>query len=528
MKLPKPVRRLWQQAQAHFAERSRPELREIATTRDGRDITRPYTLPLLLSQDAILQAKGGGDIEEYEKLLTDDEVQSTFQQRRLAVISKEWEVVPGGDKRIDKMAANWLQEQLAAAGWDAITNKMLYGVFYGYAVAELLYARDGQYVALDAIRVRKPRRFRYAPAPAEGGPAELRLITLQNLVSGEVLPPRKFWEFHTGADNDDEPYGLGLAHYLYWPVYFKRNGIKFWLTFLEKFGMPTAKGTYGPNAQPDEKKRLLAALRAIQTDSAIIIPEGMTTELIEAARSGTSDYATLFDKMNEQIEKIVLSQTATTKGTPGRLGAESERGMVKDEVVKADSDLINDSFNRGPAIWLTAWNFPGAAPPKVWRRIEREADLLPVAQKDKLIHDMGFQPSEQYINETYGGEWKAASPPPPPPVPPGTRPQPGAPADTSGPTAFAESPLEQTGGDSSAPADLIADQLERAGDPLIAEWVATLAAMLERAGSLSELRAMLLAAYGELPTEQLGTLMAAGMMAATAAGRFDAHEQSRG
>ena len=85
----------------------------------------------------------------------------------------------------------------------------------------------------------------------------------------------KFWTFNTGSDNDDSPYGLGLGHQLYWPTFFKRNGLKFWLTFLGKFGGPTAIGKL-PGAMIDDpikRADVLAALKAIQSDSAVVIPE---------------------------------------------------------------------------------------------------------------------------------------------------------------------------------------------------------------------------------------------------------------
>ncbi|HHA2395755.1 TPA: DUF935 family protein, partial [Stenotrophomonas maltophilia] len=106
------------------------------------------------------------------------------------------------------------------------------------------------------------------------------------------------------ADHDDEPYGLGLAHWLYWPVLFKRNGLKFWLIFLEKFGMPTAVGKYDTNATDPEKAKLLQATRAIQTDSGIIMPKGMELALLEAGRSGTADYKALQDYMDATIQKV--------------------------------------------------------------------------------------------------------------------------------------------------------------------------------------------------------------------------------
>nr|MBN0024148.1 portal protein [Pseudomonas aeruginosa]MBN0231630.1 portal protein [Pseudomonas aeruginosa]MBN0423648.1 portal protein [Pseudomonas aeruginosa]MBN0445201.1 portal protein [Pseudomonas aeruginosa]MBN0581903.1 portal protein [Pseudomonas aeruginosa] len=85
----------------------------------------------------------------------------------------------------------------------------------GHAVSELIYGRDDRYITLQAVKVRNRRRFRY---DLQGG---LRLLTPSNMFEGEPCPSPYFWHFSTGADNDDEPYGLGLAHWLYWPVYFK-------------------------------------------------------------------------------------------------------------------------------------------------------------------------------------------------------------------------------------------------------------------------------------------------------------------
>ena len=142
-------------------------------------------------------------------------------------------------------------------GWDRVTDRMLWGSFYGYAVAELIYARDGQYVSLDAIKVRNRRRFRF------GKEGELRLLTQHEMTEGIPALAPYFWSFNAGADHDDEPYGLGLAHWLYWPVLFKRNGIKFWLIFLEKFGSPTALARM-PAAMYDkaaERNKVIGALR---------------------------------------------------------------------------------------------------------------------------------------------------------------------------------------------------------------------------------------------------------------------------
>ena len=388
---------------------TKPEQNEIATTREGRDITRGFVdgLPLLQSTDKLLMLKSGGDLRIYQEVLRDEQVKACFEQRVRAVVSKPWEVRSGGTKRIDKLAAEFIEQQCKAIKFDSITEKMLYGVFYGYAVGEALYAVEDGKVVLDSsrggIRVRDRRRFGFAPDMS------LRLKTSTNPM-GEVLPEKKFWTFATGSDYDDEPYGLGLAHWLYWPVFFKRSGIKFWLIFLEKFGMPTAVGEYPIGTIKADQDKLLGALQAIQTDSAIIFPQGMKASLLEATRGGTADYTALYDRMDAAIARATLGQTASTQGTPGRLGNDDLQGDVRDDIVKADADLVCMSFNATVVKWLVEWNFPGAALPQVWRKCEDKEDSNKVAERDERISKMGYKPTLKYVQDTYGGEWVEVKP----------------------------------------------------------------------------------------------------------------------
>jgi phage gp29-like protein len=371
-----------------------PLMREVSSAGEGRDITRPFIAAssLLVPQDPVLQGRGG-DYTLYEDLLRDDQVASAFQQRRLAVTSAEWGVVPGDERKESQKAADHLREMLLNIGWDRITDKMLYGLFYGYGVAECLWERQGSRVELADIVVRKQRRFAFD----NKGNLVLRLVSDHQ---GELLPEKKFWHFSAGADNDDEPYGLGLAHWLYWPVYFKRNGIKMWSIFMDKFGMPTAKGSYPANATVEEN----SALRAIHTDSGIIVPENMQVELIEASRGGNVSYENFLDRMNRAIAKVVLSQTMTIEADGGQFKAQVQKS-VRDEVLRRDASLISNSFNSSVVCWLTGWNYPDAALPRVWRRISDENDLRPRAERDKMLFDMGFRPSISYIQETYGEGW---------------------------------------------------------------------------------------------------------------------------
>jgi phage gp29-like protein len=260
-----------------------------------------------------------------------------------------------------------------------------------------MWRPEGNGVAFDRIIVRDRARFRFDRQGA--------LYLYEN--AWHLMPEHKFWTVRSGGDNHDELYGLGLAHSLYWPVFFKRNDIRFWLTFLEKFGMPTAvaKLPAGKMADPKEVSKATAMLRQIATDAGIVVPEDVVVELLEAARSGAADYGALHDAMDGAISKIVVGQTMTTDNGSSRAQGEVHE-RVAQKIVEADSDLLCGSFNAGPVKHWTAWNFPGAKPPRVYRKTDPEEDLNARAERDGKIFALGFEPTEEYIEQTYGEGWQ--------------------------------------------------------------------------------------------------------------------------
>lgn len=489
---------------ASFADSSRPEMREVATTRDGRDITRGYTDPLMLQQptDSVLRLRGNGDYEIYKEVLRDDQVASCFAQRRLAVVAKEIQVDAGGTSLADKKAADFMREQIPAMAFDNATDKMLYGVYYGYAAAEIMWGRDGSNIIVDALKVRDRRRFGF------DGYGQLRLKTFSN-PEGELLPPKKFWSFCTGADHDDEPYGLGLAHWLYWPVFFKRAGIQYWMVFLERFGQPTTVGKHPTNATREERQKLLDALEAIATDTGITIPQGMEIDFLEAARSGTADYVKLCEYMDAAITKIVLGQTASTQGTPGRLGNDDLQGDVRADLIRADADLVCESFNETVVTWLTEYNFPGAKPPRVFRVTDPDEDLMQRAERDSKIYAMGFKPSLEYIREQYGEGWEERDITPP--AEPGTN----LPAQTEKPTdaAFAEP-------DNSKPKTLT-DQLDDKLQPVTDVWINRIRKLVMEAESLEAIRDGLVELLPDMDIQEYAAVMGEALRLAEVTGRTE-------
>lgn len=468
---------------------TRPITEPIAASRDQQDITRGWLDPLMPAthQDEVLRTRGGGNLLLYDHLVRDDQVMMALQQRRMALVSTEWEVEPGGTGRRDRAAADFLREQLGGIRWDNANEKMHWGLLYGYAVGELMWARDGRNVVIDNIVVRNRRRFQF------DGVGRLRLQTFNNMQPGELMPARKFWCYQVGATHDDEPYGLGLGHWVYWPVWFKRFGMSAWSRFLDRFGDPVVKGEYPRGASQAEINRVHQALEDVHGSSVAALPAGAALELIEAAKNTTSSYEMLYDRMNAAISKVVIGQTMTADQGSSRSQGEVHMD-VRQDLVKADADLLCSSFNLGPVQWLTEWNFPGAMPPRVWRRVDEGEDLNTAAERDSTLASIGFRPTLRRVQETYGQEYEVA--------PPTGGMQAGRAPSFAEPRSVA-----RRHGDDQDQIEAASEELTQDPQRLIRRRVEDLIALAEDSGDLVELRERLAELAGSEPPEDLVTAL---------------------
>jgi len=376
----------------------RYEKAEIATIRKDIDIFAGW-INRFENPDPILATESSGKgLKLYDEVVRDAHAGSVLQTRILSVTGREWEVIPADDTPRSEEIADFIRNACLAVNFDQFRQELLMGILYGFFCAEIMWEGKNGSMSPSHIMSKHPKRFVFTPE------RELRLLTLANLIEGEPVPDRKFIVFTWGSS--DNPYGSGLGQKLWWPVWFKKHGVKFWLVFLEKFGMPTAVGKYPAGTSPEQQQALLDAIEAIQQDTGIRIPDTMAVNLLEASRTGNVTYEALCNYMDRQISKAVLGQTASTEGTPGKLGNEDSQDKVRMDIVKADADLLSECLNNTLVRWLTDLNF-GPVPkyPRMWIRVEEVQDLKALAERDKTIAvDMGMarRIPESYIAETYG------------------------------------------------------------------------------------------------------------------------------
>jgi len=490
---------------------------EIATAR--RDITQAIFGGALKPTDDVLLARGAGKgLKIYDELERDPKVFSCLAKRSLALVSREWVVEPGGKTHQAKKAAE-LARRVLAGEWglsfDRACLRMLSATLKGFAIGEVIWGRrDGFIVPLD-VKQRNPRRFVF---DEQGRP---RLLTWSNMIDGEELPPRKFMVHRFGEANDD-PYGQGLGRVLFWPAFFKRQTLGFWLVCADKFGSPSVKGKAPQAALDNEIDEFFESLKALAQEGVIVMKEGWDVALVEATRTGAVTYQDLCRYMDEEIAVAILGNTLTTTvGASGSRALGDVHKAVQDELVDADADLLSATLNDQLLAWLTELNFPDAPPPKVWRpspsdeKAEAETTSAKVSARHaalKFVSELraqGWEPAEPSADlvAQAEGAWRYVGKPEP------IRP----PAEAAPAFAEAASPPDAV--------DDLALQLDGVAAPVIAGMVDQVRRLLDEVaadgGTLADVADRLLALRPDLDQDGLAALMAQAMTVAALQGRAE-------
>ncbi len=363
-----------------------------------------YIGQALINPDKTLRTEGGGRaVEIFEDLERDPQVRSNLQTRRLAVTGKEWSIEPGTQSAQDARIARFVEDVFLNFDFESACFNLLQGLLLGYKASEIMWEYSEGDVWIKEMIARPSRRFAF------GLRRELRLLTRRNMVEGVPVPPRKFQLFVYGGQNGS-PYGDGLGSSLYWPVWFKKNAVKFWMVFSEKFGSPTVVGKYPPGTPKEQQDALLAALGAVQQETALKIPDTMQVAFLEATRAGNlNNYENLCAFMNQEITKAIMGQTLTTEmgGRGGRSGgsyaASKTHYGIRGEYTRADAGILCNALNGQLIKWLVDYNFHGVKRyPKLRIRTEDETDLKALAERDQILLNMGLPIPQSYAYGAYG------------------------------------------------------------------------------------------------------------------------------
>jgi phage gp29-like protein len=430
------------------------------------------------------------------------------------------------------MVREWLKrDELADEMFD-----MLDAVGKGVSFTEIVWdSSEGQWRP-DRLEWCDPRHFTFDRK-------DLRTPLLRGGESGTeqagALPGFKFIRTQIKAKSG-LPARSGLARLAVWPYMFKAFTQRDWAIFTQTYGQPIRVGKFHEGASEADKATLFRAVANIAGDCAAIVPQSMMIEFIEAKNvtAGSDLYEKRSDWLDRQVSKAVLGQTTTTDAISGGHAVSREHRQVQEDIERADCKAFAAALNRDLVRpWMDLEFGPeamkGRYPRLVIARPDKE-DLKQFTDSVNTFVRLGLEVEQSEVRDRLGLSEPSAGAKILRAVAAGTgathtnRPGEDAPGrDADADADGADLSLHAQGADAAVhPAERIADAMADAAGPAVAEMVAAIGVMVEKAGDLAELREMLAGAYGDIDAGKLADVLAGGLAAAQAAGRSDLADES--
>ncbi|MBR2096130.1 MAG: DUF935 family protein, partial [Fibrobacter sp.] len=276
--------------------------KEVATRNVAEYITGLDYLP---NPDTIIKAQGG-NIKVYREMI-DAHLDAVKNKRFAAITSRAWTI--DGSKG-DQNKAKFVEEYLWNIDLRNTISQMLEAIGFGYAVHEIVWdavATDlGVLILPTAIKDRKQEWFKF---DSDG-----KLLLQTKDGTRQEMPARKFLVTRNRPTTAN-PYGNSTYSRCFWPLAFKKGGLKFWMLFVEKYGMPKAIGKVPPTATDAEQQQFLKMLAGLIRDAVAVIPQTGSVELLETRLSGTNPHAEIIAWADKAMSKAWLGETLTTEQT---------------------------------------------------------------------------------------------------------------------------------------------------------------------------------------------------------------------
>lgn len=364
---------------------------EIATRKRALNF---YTLANILPDPDIVLKKQGKDIRIYKELLCDSHVYACVQSRKAGVLSLEWDINRGLDKDENSQI---IEDLLKKLNVHKLINDILESTLFGFQPLEIFWKKEKSgYILPEKIIAKPPEWFCF------DDDNNLKFRTKENYY-GEVVPSKKFLLAQNNPSYNN-PYGERVLSRVFWPVTFKKGGLKFWVVFTEKYGMPHLIGKHPRGASKDETETLADMLEEMIQDAIAVIPDDSSVEIKEANKSSSAEiFEKLIDKMNSEISKAILGQTLTTEiGSSGSYAASHTHMAVRQDIIDTDRKLVETVINQ-LIQWIYEINFPNAEVPIFELYAPEDVDLT-LAQRDKILSETGVKFTKEYFIKTYGLE----------------------------------------------------------------------------------------------------------------------------
>ena len=356
---------------------------------------------------AALESADRGDTLEFLTLATELEERdvrygTALGVRKRAVLGVRPVVEAVSDSAADRDLADEVRTLAEAPPFRRLCAACLDGLGKGWAAVEIDWLRSGaSRWRPQGYLWRDPRWFRWNLHD----PHELRLLDESAPIEGLPLSPGR-WVVHCPSLREGIPARGGLARIACAAFLLRSYALRDWMGFLDVFGVPVRIGKYDKAASEDDRRALQRAVREIGSGASATIPESMQIELVEAARGSATDaFERICRWLDQQTAEAVLGQSATTEGTPGRLGSDEAQADVRHDILVGDCADLADTIRRDLVVPYVALNHGPRDPadcPRLILRPPDPEDTDSLAKALSMLVPLGLRVEAQAVRKRLG------------------------------------------------------------------------------------------------------------------------------
>jgi len=250
-----------------------------------------------------LQENGVQANEVYDDILNDDHVTSVIDVLVAGILRHPWKI-----RSKNKKKEKFVTEALKLVKIREVVYSLVLGMLTGMKSFEIMWKiQNGFKLPTEMIALKN---------------SDIELDAKKGLFHKEAGiyfndHPMKFLTYIN--KETENPYGVAEILKCYYPWQFKKAGWRFWLTTVEKYGVPTLVVEYDSETVDDDDEKvdeLAAAFYNTESDSVIVTNNLKDLHILEAGGSA-GDFKTLIDQAEQSISKVIVGTHVIMDGQSG-------------------------------------------------------------------------------------------------------------------------------------------------------------------------------------------------------------------
>ncbi|MDX9790943.1 MAG: DUF935 family protein [Candidatus Kapaibacterium sp.] len=335
----------------------------------------------------------GNSYRTLDELKNDPHVWSCIQSRKSGTLTLDTFIDTDGCSPEVGEFVKYVFERLDT---NALISEVLDAILLGFQVHEIIWIHDDKrdsYLIPEMLKVRKQELFAFSH--------DGKLLYKNESKEGFLVVPEFKFLVSSFEANATNPYGSGLLSKIYWFVTFKNSAVRFWVNYMEKYGMPLIFGQINRGNSQQDAERLAESLVEMTDNTVIIAPDDVKIEMKEAARNSSSElFGDLINYCNAEISKSILSETLTTELHSGSYAAAQTHFKIRKEVICSDTRLAENTLNK-LIEYIVKVNFGNVSNPK-FRFVINDSDNVNKIDRDVKLASAGVRFTKEYWMKTYG------------------------------------------------------------------------------------------------------------------------------